>query len=227
LHQNLIYYLAYAILYGIILLMGEGMYRYFHLPEGLTRNFSHLSAGLVSLAYPWVFTSHWWVLFLAVQSAAVLLLTRSAGWFQSHHKSARISWGSPLFFASLYGCFLAYTLTRDILYFLLPLLILTFSDMLASMMGRNLGKVPPDPWQRWMARGKTLQGSAAFLGSALCISVLMFTLKGEWNLGRSVLAGTGVALLTTLTEALTPRGFDNFFIPAITLITLFLYSHTL
>ncbi len=212
-------------MYGIILLTGEGMYRYFHLPEGQTRNFSHLSAGLISLAYPWVFTSHWWVLLLAVQSSAILLLTRSAGWFPSHHKSAGKSWGSPLFFASLYLCFTAYILSRDVIYFLLPVLILTFSDMLASMVGRNFGNIPPVPWRKWMAHGKTLQGSAAFLGSALCIAVMMFNLKGGWNLATSLLAATGIALMTTLTEALFSRGFDNFFVPAITLITLFLYSY--
>lgn len=224
-NQNLLYYIVYAVLYGIILLFGEGMYRYFHLPEAQTRNFSHLTAGLASLPFPWVFTSHWWVLLLAVQSAVVLLLTRSAGWFPSHHKSAGKSWGSPLFFASLYLCFLVYTLKGDVYYFLLPVLILTFSDMLASMVGRNLGKIPPAPWNKWMARGKTLQGSAAFLGSSLCIAAIMFYLKGDWDLGASLLAGTGIALLTTLTEALISRGFDNFLVPAITLITLFLYSH--
>lgn len=225
--QNLTYYIVYAILYGIILLMGEGMYRYFHLPEAQTRNFSHLSAGLVSLPYPWVFTSHWWVLLLAVQSIVVLLVTRSAGWFPSHHKSAGKSWGSPLFFASLYLCFLAYSITRDVFYFLLPVLILTFSDMLASAVGRNFGKNPPAPWKRLMAPGKTLQGSAAFLCSTLCIAAMIFYLKGEWSLETSLLAGTGIALLTTFTEALTSRGFDNFFVPAITLIILFLYSHIL
>lgn len=223
-NQNLIYYIVYAILYGVILMIGEGMYRYFHLSEAQTRNFSHLSAGLVSLPYPWVFTSHWWVLILAVQSSAVLLLTRSAGWFPSHHKSAGKSWGSPLFFASLYICFLAYTLTRDITYFLLPVLILTVSDMLASMSGRNLGRVPPFPWKKWMAGGKTLQGSAAFLGSALCIAAAIFYFLGEWNPGISLLAALGIALMTTLTEALSTKGFDNFFIPAITLIILFLYA---
>ena len=224
-NQNLIYYLVYAILYGIILLMGEGMYRYFNLPEGQTRNFSHLSAGLVSLAYPWVFTSHWWVLLLAAQSSAILLLTRSAGWFPSHHKSAGRSWGSPLFFVSLYLCFLAYTFTRDVIYFLLPVLILTFSDMLASMVGRNFGTPPPVPWRKWMAQGKTFQGSAAFLGSALCIAVMMFYLTGRWTPGASLLAGTGLALFTSVTEAVASRGYDNFFIPAITLIILFLYSY--
>ncbi|MGW8315592.1 MAG: hypothetical protein ACWGNV_08330 [Bacteroidales bacterium] len=224
-NQNLIYYMVYALLYGIILLMGEGMYRYLNLPEAQTRNFSHLAAGLVSLPYPWVFTSHWWVLILAVQSAVVLLLTRSAGLFPSHHKSAGKSWGSPLFFASLYVCFLAYTLTRDVSFFLLPVLILTFSDMLASMVGRNIGKNPPAPWNKWMAHGKTLQGSAAFLGSSFFIATLMFYLKEGLNPGTSFVAGIGIALWTTLTEALFSRGVDNFFVPVITLIILFLYSH--
>ena len=204
--------------------MGEGLYRYFHIPEAKTRNISHLSAGLVSLPYPWLFTSHWWVLLLAVQSSVVLVLTRSAGWFPSHHKSTGKSWGSPLFFASLYLCYLAYTLTQDLLFFLLPVLILTFSDMLASLAGRNFGKTPPAPWNKWMANGKTIQGSAVFLGSALCISCGVFYLSGGWTLEAALFASAGIAVLTTFTEALTSGEFDNLSIPAITLITMFLYS---
>ena len=226
-NQNLIYYLVYAILYGIILLMGEGMYRYFHFHEAQTRNFSHLSAGMVSIAYPWVFSSHWWVMLLAIQSSAVLLVTRSAGWFPSHHKSAGRSWGSPLFFMSLYMCYLAYALTGEKVYFLLPVLILTLSDMLASFTGRNIGKTPPPPWNKWLAGGKTLQGSAAFLGSALGIAWIVLYMTGVWNLMAVLIAGTGIALATTFAEGSASRGFDNFFIPATTLTVLFLCSHFL
>jgi len=87
-NYNLKYYILYAVLYGLILLIGEGLYRILKLKPEWSRNFSHLAVGIISLPYPWLFSSHWWVLLLAIQSSLILYLTRASGLIPSHHKSA-------------------------------------------------------------------------------------------------------------------------------------------
>ena len=223
-NDNLKYYILYAILYGIILLLGEGMYRYLRFNEAHTRNFSHFSAGLLSLPYPWLFSSHWWVLLLSVQSSAVLLLTRSAGFFPSHHKAANDSLGSPLFFASLYLCYLVFRLTDNTAFFLLPILILTISDMTASLVGRNYGNPSGERSRIWPIKGKTLAGSIAFFLTALIISSFFYHRKMGMNIGSALAMGAGIAFATTIGEAWSVNGFDNLFIPVITLIIMCLYA---
>ncbi len=223
-NRNFKYYLIYALLYGIILLLGEGLYRYFNVREARTRNISHLSAGLVSLPYPWVFTSHWWVLLLAVQSSAVLLITRWAGWFPSHHRSAGKSWGSPLFFGSLYLCFLVYRLLDEVTLFLLPLLILTISDVAASVFGGMVGDGAGNQWLRRWSNGKTLVGSLAFFISSWLIAYLVIHLLLHEAAGPAIGKSMAMAMATTLSEAAFAKGFDNFSIPITSLIIIGLFS---
>ena len=105
-NYNLKYYILYAVLYGLILLIGEGLYRILKLKPEWTRNFSHLAAGILSLPFPWLFSSHWWVLLLAIQSSLILYITRARDLIPSHHKTAGNSLGSYLFFASIYLCYM-------------------------------------------------------------------------------------------------------------------------
>ena len=216
-NDNLKYYLIYTLGYGVVLLMGEIIYRWLDSGGAWSRNFSHLGAGLISLPFPWLFASHWWVLILAVQSSLVLLSTRSLGLIPSHHKVAGPSLGSFLFFASIYLCFLVFALTGQKELFVIPILVLSISDVAAAVVGRSPGRHPLTQ-MKWPGKeGKTLGGSAAFFLSALLILFFSYQYLGLPT-ARSMLMALLISLAATLCEAFSPRGSDNLFIPLTILV---------
>jgi len=215
---NLKYYILYALAYGLVLLMGAFMYRALKSGPAWSRNFSHLAAGLISLPYPWLFTSHWWVLGLAVQSSLFLIGTRYLGWLASHHKVAHKSLGSVLFFASLYLCFLAYTFSGLRELFVIPILVLSLSDVSAAVVGRTKGTWPLAR-KKWSRKSdKTVAGSMAFFLTTLAVLQASFYYYLDLTFIHSLGMAMVISLISTASEALSPWGTDNFSIPVVVLI---------
>ena len=227
-NENFKYYLLYAIAYGIVLLLGEAIYR--HLKEGpsCSRSFSHLAAGVISLPFPWLFTSHWWVLILALQSSLVLYTTRRMELLASHHRIAGKSAGSYLFFASIYLCFVASFVTERKELFVVPMLVLSFSDVAAALVGRSFGKrtiqkrKSADGTSKTFAgsTSKTYAGSTAFFITALVVLFLSFYYYMQWNLASTIPMTLLLAILSTTIEAYSPYGTDNFSVPFTVLIVM-------
>lgn len=83
---------------------------------------------------------------------------------------------------------------------IVSLLVLIVSDTLAALVGSTLGRIP-------LFGPKTLEGSMAFLLSALLIVVLYPGIPLAW--------GVAGALLATLVELLPLRVDDNLLIPLV------------
>jgi dolichol kinase len=217
-NENLKYYLLYAIAYGLILLLGEAIYRFLKKGSAWSRSFAHLSPGLITLPFPWLFSSHWWVLALALQSSLILWISRRMNFLPSHHRIAGKSAGSFLFFASIYLCFLASNYTGRKELFVVPMLVLSFSDVAAALVGRSYGK--RNIQKRGPADGhhKTIAGSTAFFISALVVLFLSFYYYMQWDLAIAIPMALIVALLSASVEAYCPHGTDNFFVPFTVLI---------
>ncbi len=227
-NENVKYYIFYTILYGIILLAGEVLHRYLRLNPARSRNFSHLVAGLASLPYPWLFSSHWWVLIITVQSSVVLYITRHYGFIPSHHKTAGKGLGSFLFFASIYICYTASSYAGNISFFVIPILVLSISDVTASIVGQKFGKGPMSMkrptgiMRRFGAANKTYVGSLAFFISSMAIVFVVFHYYLGENFFHSIMMALVISLATTFSEAISPNGFDNLTVPLITLIIIWL-----
>ena len=221
-NHSLKFYIIYAILYGIILLTGEGMYRLLKLKPEWSRNFSHLAAGLVSLPYPWIFSSHWWVLGLAIQSSAFLYLTRYMGWIPSHHQPVGRSLGSFLFFISLYLCYFASDQLHKPHFFVFPILVLSIGDVAASIAGRYYGKSPEGFLKHFFAKGKTLAGSMAFFFSAFGVVIVAYYSYMQTGIGYALVMALLISLASAMAEALSSNGYDNFFVPSIILFIMYL-----
>jgi len=221
---NLKFYIGYTLVYGLILLVGEGSYRFLRVKPELSRNFSHLAVGLISLPYPWIFSSHWWVLLIAVQSSVILYLTRTLNLLPSHHGSNSNSAGSYLFFASIYICFLAFSYMNNAFFFVLPMLILSVSDVMAAVIGRNIGRELHGPLIRFFKDNKTLAGTLAFFLSSLCIVCSAYYFYFQAHFLHAFLVALVISVATAITEAKSTKGYDNFFVPVISL--LFMYLET-
>jgi phytol kinase len=214
---NIKYYLLYTIAYGIVLLLGEAIYRLLKRGPSWSRSFAHLVAGLITLPFAWLFTSHWWVLALCLQSCLVLLLTQSLKWLPSHHRIAGKSAGSYLFFVSVYLCFIAFSYSGRKELFVVPMLVLTFSDVAAAQLGRSFGKRTIQKKNSVNGTGKTIVGSTAFFITALLILFFSYYYYMAWSLAGSISVTVLIALISTTVEAYSPHGTDNFFIPLIVL----------
>ena len=219
---NLKYYIVYTLAYGIVLLIGAFMYRALNSGPAWSRNFSHLAAGLISLPYPWLFSSHWWVLGLVAQSSLFLITTRYLGWLSSHHKVAPRSLGSVLFFVSIYLCFMACTLTGHKELFAVPMLLLSISDVSAAVVGRTKGTWPLGRMKWFGNSGKTVAGSLAFFLTAWAVLQASFFYYLDLTFIHSLIMALVISFISTASEALSPRGTDNFSIPVVTLIIMYL-----
>jgi phosphatidate cytidylyltransferase/phytol kinase len=120
--------LALFIFLGILLLLigiTELLYRRFKIPAEASRKFLHVSGGLLCLFLPVFFSSHWWVLTLALLSFLLLLITYLNNMLHSVHKTKRYSIGSIIFPISAYFCFLTADMIDNNLFFFLPVSLLT------------------------------------------------------------------------------------------------------
>ena len=217
-NNNFKYYILYAVLYGLILLIGEGLYRILKLKAEWSRNFSHLTVGIASLPYPWLFSSHWWVLLLAIQSSLILYITRARGLIPSHHKTAGMSLGSYLFFVSVYLCYMVSFYLHKPHYFVFPILVLSVSDVSAAIIGRRFGRKPTGFLKQLYAEGKTLAGTLAFFFSAFAVLTVVYYYYMQSDMIYAMGLAFLISMATAITEAKSSKGSDNFFVPAITLI---------
>ena len=221
-NYNIKYYILYAVLYGLILLIGEGLYRILKLKPEWSRNFSHLTVGIASLPYPWLFSSHWWVLLLAIQSSLILYITRAKGLIPSHHKTAGKSLGSYLFFVSVYLCYMVSFYLHRPHYFVFPILVLSVSDVSAAIIGRRFGKKPSGFLKQLFAEGKTFAGTLAFFFSAFAVITVTYYYYMQTNMIYAIGLAFLISMATSITEAKSSKGSDNFFVPAITLIIMYI-----
>lgn len=221
-NNNIKYYILYALLYGLILIIGEFLYRNLKLKPEWSRNFSHLAVGIVSLPYPWLFSSHWWVLLLAIQSSLILYITRARGMIPSHHKTAGKSLGSYLFFVSIYLCYMASFYLHRPHYFVFPILVLSVSDVSAAIIGRRFGRKPTAFLKPLYAGGKTFAGTLAFFFSAFAVLTVAYYYYLQTDMIYAIGLAFLISMVTAITEAKSHKGSDNFFTPSTSLIIMYI-----
>jgi len=190
-------------------------------PEWL-RKLIHMGMGMVTLAFPWLFSDAWPVLLLAGLFAALLLSLRLLTPLRERYGGvvgdvARQSLGE-IYFPLAVGL-LFYSSKGDPLLYGVPMLILTFADALSALIGVWHGRIryTTDDGQ------KSVEGSAtfftvAFLSTWIPLAVVART--GHWEI---VLMASCIALLCTMIEASAWRGLDNLFLPLAAFIMLQTY----
>jgi phytol kinase len=196
--------------------------RLFRSSEGL-RKLAHLGTGGLALLFPWIFSSLAPV-FLVCGLALLLLIAvstvpsiraRLGGSLYAVERRSRGEFYFPIAVALLFA------LARgDKLLYLIPLLVLTFADAVASILGTVYGKVAFEG----IGGSKSLEGSVAFFTVAFFtvhVPLLLFT---DLSRPQSLLVALDIALVVTLLEAVAWRGQDNIIIPLGVFLLLHIYS---
>jgi phytol kinase len=205
---------------GLLTALSAYQQRYHPHPEWI-RKLMHVGSGLIALSLPWLFSDP--------LSVAVLTVIAAGG------MAAAKYWSALRRFGAVTGSVLRHTLGEicfplgagvvfllsqgDPLLFSIPLLILTFADASAALIGIFYGM-----FHYTTSDGsKTLEGSVAFFITAfLCTTIplqLFTTLPGSTVLLISLL----MALLSMLLDAVAWWGIDNFLIPVLSFVLLNTY----
>jgi phytol kinase len=183
-------------------------------PE-LVRKLFHIGGGLTALTLPWLFASPWPVLFLMAGLLVLLLSIRRVGALrhsvgQVIHSVERDSRGELYFPVAIAATFVL--AQGDVVLYLVPVLVLTFADSLAALIGVEYGHRRYTTSQGW----KSAEGSMAFfLTTFFCVHTPLLLLTGTER-AKTLVIAVILGLLVMLLEAIAWHGLDNLLIPLIT-----------
>lgn len=188
----------------------------------MKRKLFHMSMGLVMLVFPYIFNSVVSVGVLAILSLLVLLLLKHSKLKNTLgtvlYSVNRESLGEVFFVISVVTIF--YLSKGNKILYSIPILVLTFADSIAALIGKNYGK---KNLAELNEDAKSIEGSFMFFMVAFMatlVPLLLFTTVGrEETLIISTIIGFNVALI----EMISHTGNDNLFIPMTTYA--FLVTH--
>ena len=178
----------------------------------LSRKLMHVSLGLLTLTFPWLFDQAWPVFVVCGAIAIWLIAVRRLTIVQSHFGGAievsRPSLGEVYFPIGVAILFVV-SQGNPILY-CIPLAILTLADTAAALVGSEYGH-----WRYTTLEGgrKSAEGSVAFFLVAYFAVHVPLLLATPIEPRDVLLVAVTLALLVTVFEAIAWRGLDNLFIP--------------
>jgi phosphatidate cytidylyltransferase/phytol kinase len=211
-------YTAILLALGFLAIFGlaEIGYHFLKLKAEYTRKFVHIASGLLTLTFPVLLTNQWLVLALCVSFAGLLLGSLALGFLPSINAVGRFTLGSLAYPTAVYGTFLVYSNYQNLLYFYYPILTLAICDPIAALVGRRTG------WKKYSVANehKSLSGSIAFFVAALILGFVLLAAMNFSLLLPAVITVFFVAVLSAITEGISPKGLDNLTIPAIVVIVL-------
>lgn len=178
----------------------------------VTAKLLHISMGMLALSFPWIFSqaSQVWML-ATVATLALLALslvrrlkTRNDDSLNANHRKSYGLVCFPVAIATLYSL-----AEGQLLLYLIPLLILTFADSMAALVGIFYGshhyQGPDGP--------KTIEGSLTmFIITMSCVYTIL-DIETSLRFQIIILIAFNLAVVITLVEAISWRGLDNFTIP--------------
>jgi phytol kinase len=203
-------------------------------PE-ITRKLLHVSMGLVTLSFPWLFDTFWPIVVLAVLSITLLLSIRFVrplkvalgGVVGGVHRFSLGEVYFPLAIAILFFLYLREDAGQPErpLFYCIPLLLLTLADAAAALVGVRYGQ------HRYSTDDghKSAEGSVAFFAIAFMVvhvPLLLFTEIEKTQRAKTLLISLLLAWLVTLFEAIAWAGLDNLVLPLVAYLLLKLYLQT-
>lgn len=205
-----------------ILLVGELLWRKKIMKGENARKFVHILAAAYAAFWPY-FVERPYILLLSLVFVAALIAIKKLHIFNSIQGVKRATYGEVLFALSI-G--LSAVLIRDNAIYTIALLHLALADGLAAIVGIGMAKRA----KNFIFNGcrKSIAGSTTFLLVSLGLNLFYwFVIFGydfpNFNLALSPgLYSLLSAITLTLTEIISPNGSDNFTIPIVSGLLLWL-----
>ena len=188
----------------------------------MKRKLFHMSMGIVMLSFPYIFNSIVSVGTLGVIALIVLFCLKNTKLKDSLgtilYSVNRESLGEVFFVISVFTIF--YLSKGDKILYSIPILILTFADSIAALIGKNYAK---KNLAEETEDAKSLEGSFMFFMVAFMathVPLLLFTGVGR---AESLIISTIIGFNVALIEMISHTGNDNLLIPLTTYA--FLVTH--
>jgi len=207
-------FFMYAAAFIWIILLAEFSYRKLKLNPEWTRKIVHIGTGIVALTAPYYGVSIKIVLALTILFTIIFYYSKKMKMFPAIFNIERVSYGELLFAWSTFFLFVIYKKTGNVLYFYLPFSTVVFADSAAALVGKVF------PVKRFLIINpeKSYGGSAAFFIVAFLLSYkLLPTVNEPYHL----LYCLANALILTIIEAVSTKGWDNFFISIVSVLIIF------
>lgn len=208
-----------GILAGIFLLMfltSEILYHKFKIKAEYTRKYTHLATGLLALLFPVMVNNHWYILFLCGSFFFILITSMQLNFLKSINAVDRKTKGSLLYPIVVYGLFLIYQNYMQSVFYYLPILILAICDPIAGLTGKKW----PIGEYHLFGKTKTLLGSSFFFVSALITSLSLLIFVEGTPFIEALFLSIIISSVTTVAEAFSHGGYDNFTIPGTAVLLL-------
>jgi phytol kinase len=190
----------------VIVLVAEGLYRFIALDVELTRKVVHIGVGNVIILAWWLEIPTLIILGASAIASLLALLSYFLPILPSINSVGRKSLGT--FFYGLSIGILSFTFWSTApQYTVIGVLVMTWGDGFAAIVGKSLGKHPYSLW----GESKSLEGTLAMFGVSYIVTSLTLGLQGfSWQTG---VISFVVALAATGLEAISKLGIDNLTVP--------------
>lgn len=193
---------------GVVLLAAELVARFSPLGSEVSRKIVHIGVGNVILLAWWLQVPARVSLSAAVIASIVTLISYWVPLLRSVSEVGRKSWGT-FFYAVSIGALIAYFWPMGMPHYaVLGVLVMTWGDGLAAIVGQRFGR---HPYQVW-GMNKSWEGTATMAIASLIVSgtVLGAVYGLSWAIALTAVL---VAMVATGLEAFSKLGLDNLTVP--------------
>ena len=189
-------------------LLAATVNRYTSADAEIMRKVVHIGTGNVILLAWWLHIPAWVGITASILASAVTLLSYKLPILPSINSVGRQSLGT-FFYAVSIGLLVAWFWpAQQPQYAVLGVLVMTWGDGLAALIGQRFGKHPYNIW----GMNKSWEGSLTMALVSYVVSSLIF-LGVQGNVWQTWAVSVAVALVATSLEAFSKFGIDNLTVP--------------
>ncbi len=219
-NTDLLHYIILSGAYIILFATAEILYHKFKVQAEYSRKVVHIGSGLLTMLFPVLFSSHWWVLGICSSFVLLLFVSLKFNLLRSINAIDRKSHGSILYPVAVYMSFLSYdymcskTGTQSYFWFYQPVLVMALADPAAAIFGKKFPKGVMDI----NGDRKTITGFIAFMIVSFLVTGILLHLLNAPIMGVHLYFLLLVSITTGITELFTTKGSDNIFIPLVAIL---------
>ncbi|NJL55256.1 phosphatidate cytidylyltransferase [bacterium] len=193
---------------GLVGGVAEGLRRTTAVSSEITRKIVHIGAGHVILLAWWLKTPTWMGLTASVVFSAVALLSYRYPILPGINGVGRRSLGTFFYAVSIGLLTAVFWPIGQPQYAVLGILVMTWGDGLAALVGQNFGRHP----YKVLGNQKSWEGSLTMATASFVVGLLVLGCTAGFT-GAVWVTAVIVAIVATLLETLSFYGLDNLTVP--------------